>query len=29
MKESGIYVCEDLGSFGEMCKEVFNTKSKR
>jgi succinyl-CoA synthetase alpha subunit len=23
MKESGIYVCEDLGSFGEMCAEVF------
>ena len=24
MKESDIYVCEDLGSFGEMCSEVFN-----
>ena len=23
MKESGIYVCEDLGSFGEMCARVF------
>jgi len=23
MKESGIYVCEDLGSFGEMCAELF------
>lgn len=23
MKKSGIYVCEDLGSFGEMCADVF------
>ena len=22
-EKSGIYVCEDLGSFGEMCTEVF------
>jgi succinyl-CoA synthetase alpha subunit len=23
MKESGIHVCEDLGTFGKMCAEVF------
>ncbi|MGD2269062.1 MAG: succinate--CoA ligase subunit alpha [Desulfobacterales bacterium] len=23
MKESGIHLCEDLGTFGEYCKEVF------
>ncbi len=24
MKESGLYVCEDLGSLGRLCKEVFS-----
>ncbi len=24
MQESGIYVCEDLGSLGRLCKEVFS-----
>ena len=23
MKESGIHVCEDLGTFGKLCAEVF------
>jgi succinyl-CoA synthetase alpha subunit len=23
MKSAGIHVCEDLGTFGEMCKQVF------
>jgi succinyl-CoA synthetase alpha subunit len=23
MKASGVHVCEDLGTFGEMCKKVF------
>ena len=23
MKSGGIHVCEDLGTFGEMCAEVF------
>ncbi|MEW5733230.1 MAG: succinate--CoA ligase subunit alpha [Thermodesulfobacteriota bacterium] len=24
MKKAGIHVCEDLGSFGKLCKKVFN-----
>ena len=24
MKQSGIHICEDLGTLGEYCKEVFN-----
>jgi succinyl-CoA synthetase alpha subunit len=24
MKAAGIHVCEDLGTFGELCKQVFN-----
>jgi hypothetical protein len=25
MKQSGIHICEDLGTLGEYCKEVFKS----